>query len=212
MKPLASTNTSGSNTPGFNSPGTNTLSSALKEWHVAVQALEAGETILLLRKGGIREEGGKFSVSRHRILLYPAYEHQKPHLLKPAYANSVQTVEPAWHPVTVTLSAWADIDPILELSQPESLKRLLPFHIWNEQFATDRLRWKPRQPLYLLLLRTHRLPSPVSIPYRQEYGGCRSWIDLAQEISLDGSMPVLDDDSYQALVQTIRAAIAPTSS
>ena len=31
------------------------LSHAFKEWAVAIEALEAGKTIMLLRKGGIRE-------------------------------------------------------------------------------------------------------------------------------------------------------------
>jgi len=34
---------------------------ALKEWAVAVDALEQGKTIMLLRKGGIHEQGGRFS-------------------------------------------------------------------------------------------------------------------------------------------------------
>jgi len=39
---------------------TKTLSHALKEWSVAVEALEAGKTIMLLRKGGIREASKNF--------------------------------------------------------------------------------------------------------------------------------------------------------
>ncbi|BCX07554.1 MAG: hypothetical protein KatS3mg066_1413 [Fischerella sp.] len=35
---------------------------ALKEWAVAVTALEAGKTIMLLRKGGIHERNGRFQV------------------------------------------------------------------------------------------------------------------------------------------------------
>ncbi|NJL44810.1 MAG: DUF1802 family protein [Leptolyngbyaceae cyanobacterium SM2_3_12] len=35
---------------------------ALKEWDAAVTALGQGQTVLLLRKGGIREQAGQFSV------------------------------------------------------------------------------------------------------------------------------------------------------
>ncbi|HIK51789.1 MAG TPA: DUF1802 family protein, partial [Oscillatoriales cyanobacterium M59_W2019_021] len=86
-----------------------TLSHALKEWAVAVAALTAGKTILLLRKGGIRERQGRFEVEFDRVLLYPTYEHPKPHLLQPEYAPQVTPVESGWHPQTVLLQAWARI-------------------------------------------------------------------------------------------------------
>ena len=65
---------------------------ALKEWAVATDVLERGETILLLRKGGIREEGKHFRVAHDEVLLYPTYEHQQPHLLKPQYADPTEAL------------------------------------------------------------------------------------------------------------------------
>jgi len=43
---------------------------ALKEWAVAVDALEQGKMIMLLRKGGIHEQNGRFKVAHDRTLLY----------------------------------------------------------------------------------------------------------------------------------------------
>jgi hypothetical protein len=68
---------------------------ALKEWAVATRALEQGNTVLLLRKGGIHERGGVFTVAQSQVLLYPTYEHQKPHLLKAEYADQVEPVASA---------------------------------------------------------------------------------------------------------------------
>ena len=48
----------------------NSLGHALKEWAVAVEALERGETALVVRKGGIREKA--FAVDDTRFLLLPA--------------------------------------------------------------------------------------------------------------------------------------------
>ncbi len=59
------------------------LRQALKEWAIAIEALETGKTIILLRKGGIREKGGHFQAKYLQVWLYPTYEHQKPQLLKP---------------------------------------------------------------------------------------------------------------------------------
>ena len=40
---------------------------AFKEWHVVVEALAAGEQILLLRKGGIAEGRGGFDPARWEV-------------------------------------------------------------------------------------------------------------------------------------------------
>ena len=184
-----------------------TLNHALKEWAVAVNALAQGQTILLLRKGGIKEQGGAFQVAHDQVLLYPTYEHQKPELLKPNYAVEVQSVPSGWHPETVSISAWAKITHIIQISEAASVAQLLPFHVWNEQFVSDRLKWKPRTPLYLLLLRTYRLPQAHSIPYRLEYGGCQSWIDLATTMPLVDSVPALSDAEYSRQTEVIQAMI-----
>jgi hypothetical protein len=57
------------------------------------------------------------------------------------------------------------------------------------------------------LLRTYKLPQAQYIPYLPEYGGCKSWIDLDQQVSLQGSQPVLSDTVYGQLVETIRGII-----
>lgn len=183
------------------------ITHALKEWATAVAALEAGKTIMLLRKGGIREEGNRFTVAYDRVLLYPTFEHQQPDLLKPEYAEGVKPVESRWHLETIRISAWAEITDIFQVSDADTVASLLPYHIWNERLASDRLKWKPRQPLYLLLLRVYKLPQIHTIPYRQEYGGCKSWIDLAEPISLAGASPVLDDAFYTQLVEKIRRIV-----
>ena len=65
---------------------------ALKEWAVTVEALDKGGQILLLRKGGIREEGRDFRVLHPEFLLYPSYEHQKKELLKESYHEDLSRV------------------------------------------------------------------------------------------------------------------------
>jgi hypothetical protein len=185
-----------------------TLTAALKEWAVAVDALTQGETILLLRKGGIREQGGSFQVAHSPVWLYPTYEHQKPHLLKPEYADRVTPVESGWHPETITIQAWAEITHTFQVSEATTVESLLPCHIWNQQFAIERLKWKPKTPIALLLLRVYRLPQAQVIPYREEYGGCKSWIDLQVEGFPDRAVPVLTDEDYQRQVQVIQAKLS----
>jgi hypothetical protein len=178
------------------------LNAALKEWAVAIDALLAGETILLLRKGGIREMGGQFRVTHDQVLLYPTYEHQRSHLLK-----SGKQPEPA--PAQVNLKAWVQITNVLQVSAAVQLQRLLPFHIWTEQFATERLQWKPQQPLSVLLLRVYTLPQ--AIPLTQLERGCRSWIELDPPIKVSEVRPVLSQAVYERRSQQVIAALQATA-
>ena len=182
------------------------LSHALKEWAIAVDALETGRTIVLLRKGGIREQG-RFSVEQTQVLLYPTYEHQQPHLLKDDLQSSVKPVSSGWHPETVQIKSVAAITDLFQVSEAATLDSLLPLHIWNAQFAAERFQWKPKSPLYVLLLRVSKLSQTHVIPYQSEYGGCRSWIDLREAIVLEGATPVLSDTAYSDQVDKIRSLL-----
>lgn len=179
---------------------------ALKEWDIAIQALEQGKTIMLLRKGGIREQGGKFKVDHEKILLYPTFEHQNQTLLKPESANFVQPVASGWHPETVKISSFAEITDIISWNNTKNeylINSLIKYHIWNQVFIRDRLQFKPDKPLYILLLRTYKLSQIYDIPYDSSYGGCRSWIDLQKMISLENMVPVLTQENYDQQVSTI---------
>ena len=181
------------------------LKHALKEWAIAVEALTTGQTIMLLRKGGIREAG--FHVQHPWVWLYPTYEHQKPHLLKPEYARSVTPVESGWHPDTVTIKSCAEITDVLQLSNTNQIEAMQPYHIWNEQMISDRLNWKPQRPLVTLLLRVYRLDRPQTIPYQSVYGGCKSWIDLVEPLAIERSIPIIKDRQYQQLVREIKTRL-----
>ncbi|WP_107667583.1 DUF1802 family protein [Cyanothece sp. BG0011] len=183
------------------------LCDALKEWDIAVKSLEKGNSILLLRKGGIKEVSGQFEVKHNPILLYPTYEHQKPHLLKSDYGSLVETVSSGWHPETITINSWANITTVFQVKEFSKIKQLYPYHIWTENFVEERFNWKAKQPIFVLLLRVFLLPQPVMIPYHSSYGGCRSWIQLNQGISLLKSYPVIPENNYYQRVEEIRKII-----
>ncbi|MEB3340702.1 DUF1802 family protein [Okeania sp.] len=180
-----------------------TTTAAFKEWNVAVNALENGNTIMLLRKGGIKEQGGNFTVAHQQVLLYPTVEHQDPSLLKPEYANQVEIVDSGWHPEKIKISSFSEITHIFPVSDKSTLNKLFSYHIWNEKFVSDRLKWKPQKNLYVLLLRTYKLSQVYEIFYQPEYGGCRSWINLTKPINITNLIPVLNNDTYQSLSSEI---------
>ena len=49
---------------------------AFKEWAFICRALATGRQTLVLRKGGIREEGGEFRPDHPAFFLFPTYFHQ----------------------------------------------------------------------------------------------------------------------------------------
>ncbi len=61
---------------------------ALKEWAVAIDALEAGQTIMLFVKVVLMNMERRFQVAHDQILLYPTYEHQQAFMLKAESSQS----------------------------------------------------------------------------------------------------------------------------
>lgn len=185
------------------------LSQALKEWAVVVEALLRGEQILLLRKGGIREQQAEFQVPGAPALLFPTYEHQRPELVKAHVSAQVQPGVSGGL-TAITFAGWAEVTHSVPLRQPQDVWGLSAFHLWSEQFVQERWAWKPERPLQLLLLRVYCLPQPQCLPYQPRYGGCRSWIELETSISMSGSQPVLSWQDYQqrtaAVLQTLSSA------
>lgn len=175
---------------------------------MAVDALANGEMMVLLRKGGIREQNGKFSAQANRAVLFPTFEHQKPALLKPAYQDLVAPVSAGWHPETIALKAWAEITHIFLTTKAEKVAAIADFHIWQPQLAQERLKWKPKQPLYVMALRVYPFSKPVIIPWQTSYGGCRSWITLAEDLKIDETQPILSKSDYDAKIQAIQTCLA----
>ncbi|MGB3787398.1 MAG: DUF1802 family protein [Phormidesmis sp.] len=185
------------------------VNTALKEWSVAVDAIAQGTQTILLRKGGIQEEQGRFRARVERAVLFPTFEHQKPELLKPDYKGSVTPVASGWHPEKITLKAWAQITHIFLTTEADKISALNDFHIWQPQFASERLKWKPKQPLYILMLRAYQLANPVDIIWDSDlHGGCRSWISLAQPLEADTERPAIDSDAYSAQIKQIEEIVS----
>ena len=181
------------------------LRHTLKEWAVAVKALELGETALVVRKGGIREKA--FAVANKRFLLLPGYEHQRPELLKPEYRELLGTIPDLGDDGPLRFASFAEVKEAYEISEPESLEAIDPYHIWTPEYAESRFRWRPKKPLAVLVLRVYFLPEPVELPYSETYGGCRSWIELEEPVCVAGARPALVDESFERLVSPALEAL-----
>jgi hypothetical protein len=167
---------------------------ALKEWAVAVKALERGETALVVRKGGIREKA--FAVPKTRFLLLPGYEHQKPELLKRKHRHLMDEIPDLTDDGPLRFSSFAEVAGAYEISEPEELAAVDPHHMWTSEYAESRFKWRPKKPLTVLVLRTYLLPDTVTLPYVDEYGGCKSWIELREAVTVEGAIPALSEEDF----------------
>jgi hypothetical protein len=174
------------------------LRHTLKEWAVAVRALELGETALVVRKGGIREKA--FAVANRRFLLLPGYEHQRPELLKPEYRRLLGGIPDLTDDGPLRFTSFAEVRGAYEISEPGPLAAIDSCHIWTPEYAESRFRWRPKKPLTVLVLRVYLLLEPVELPYSEAYGGCKSWIELEEPVCVAGARPALPGDDFERLV------------
>ena len=187
---------------------------ALKEWAVTVRALAEGDQLVTLRKGGIREDGKHFEIEHDRFFLYPTFDHQRTDLVRESHRPELDRAleEGVWpdgapptgalsedggigQPERVRLRAWAEVAASYLVTDPRAVEALSPYYVWTTDYAEKRLRWKPRHPLHVILLRAYRIPRPVTVRVRDEYGGCRSWLEVQRDLPFEGT-PVLSEEEF----------------
>ena len=184
---------------------------ALKEWAITIDALAQGDQVLLLRKGGIHEDGKDFRIIHKEFLFYPTYLHQKEGLLQPSHQPALRKLlEQPQNDDQITFRYWAKAEEMLELFDQDKVDDLEPHYIWTTAYAQSRLHWKPTLPLSVLLLRVYKLEQPVTVSYLPEYGGCTSWVEVLSDVNLGKMEPVLDNAEFQRKVGDIKGSLGLT--
>jgi hypothetical protein len=181
---------------------------ALKEWAVAVASLRTGTSIATVRKGGIREEGREFRMEHRQFVFFPTFEHQKAEQLQPRFREDLARMQ-ASAPSNgqVCLDTWAAVTDVFEVTGEREVRALGDFYVFSEDYALERLQWRPRKPLHVLLLRVYRLGTPLELPVLDRYGGCKSWLELATTLDLDTTYPALPDQAFALARQQALAAL-----
>ena len=183
---------------------------AFKEWAAACEALRRGRQILLIRKGGIREEGGAFQITDREFFLLPTYEHQNASLLQPEFAARLRALQNEPHASdTITIDSYAVVDAILQARDEAQVNAAAEYFVWNADYVRQRFDFNPYDPLYLLILRVYALPQPVTLPMQSAYVGCKSWVTLDRPLSTQGAAPALSDAEFashrDALLERLNA-------
>lgn len=183
------------------------MKAAFKEWAIVVDALGRGRQSLILRKGGIREGKGGFSVDYDSFLLFPTGFHQQGASVIGDEQATAARVMGTLSADTIQFTHWATLDSWLEVVSLEQAEKLQSLHIWSPDVIRSRFDWGRNQGIFALILRVYQLPEPVQIAMLESYGGCKSWIEVAQDISVDGSKAVLSDAAFSKERQAIESAL-----
>ena len=96
-------------------------------------------------------------------------------------------------PDRVRIRAWAEVAAHFTTEDPRVVEALSPFHVWTADYATKRLL--EVAPPAACAICVHRIPRPVTVRVRDEYHGCRSWVEIDRELPFEGT-PVMADEEF----------------
>lgn len=150
---------------------------ALKEWSAAVAALLAGRQRILLRKGGIHEK--RFAVAADEFLLFPTSVHSHAERVRPEHRDLLTAAAGDSTTDHVRIRAAAKVVAALPVERPEKLDDIADLHIWTaESVRADRLDFRPKHRLTVLVVQVTPLSVPVRLSRTAEHAGCVSWLQL----------------------------------
>jgi hypothetical protein len=158
------------------------MRTAFKEWAAICRALATGRQDVILRKGGIVEDGGEFRPDHAAFLLLPTFLHQVPESLIPEARDLLVEIDADRPPEgTAVFRHAATVRAARRVVRAEDLAAYRGRHIWSDAVVAERFhRWKDE--LHVLEVQVRPLATPLSLPWHESYGGCRSWVELQADV------------------------------
>ncbi|MEP2774593.1 MAG: DUF1802 family protein [Luteolibacter sp.] len=184
------------------------MSTAFKEWQVICDALASGRQSIILRKGGIHEGRAGFSFAHESFYLFPTKFHaQTDHVREGSFTPDSEWKEGDEFQIThharalfaVTLTDW------------ESVAALSPYHIYTDETLKERFDWEGKGmasgSIHVAFVQVSKLEKPLSLTYSKRFGGCRSWVEMAEipDTAAEASIPVIADQRFDELRSKIAA-------
>jgi hypothetical protein len=177
---------------------------ALKEWSAVVHALLDGRQRVLLRKGGIGEK--RFEVAAQEFLLFPTVAHSHAERVRPEHRDLLDAAAADSDDEHLLVRAAAKVVAALPVNRPGNLGAIEDLHIWTaESVRADRLDFRPKHKLAVLIVQAIPLIEPVRLQRNPEYAGCTSWVQLPVRPAL--AAPVLDDAALTEVAARVRDSI-----
>lgn len=180
---------------------------AFKEWAVVCEALARGRQTVILRKGGIHEGRAGFRVEHGEFWLFPTRFHQeREEIVVEAHPLLERAIAAEPPEGTVRLQHYAVVREVFHVIDEALLPRLAGLHILSEK--TVRQRFHYRTPgLFVLAVRVYRFPDPIEVAESPHFAGCRSWVELPQEVPTAGLEAVLSDEQFERQLQIVQTQL-----
>ena len=167
---------------------------ALKEQSDVCRRLAEGGQILLLRKGGIEETRDGFRVEHREFFLYPGRFH-----------------EGAQKARQVRLEVYAVVEEAVRVNDLERLKALHDEHAMTDEEVEKRFHYGKEPGVWVLALRAYRLAEPQVLDETSEYAGCRSWVELGEELPVRSGEPALQREAFRSRLEKVRSILHAVS-
>ena len=185
---------------------------ALKEWSAAVHALLDGRQTVLLRKGGIHEK--RFALpdvagsaeTASRFLLFPTVAHSHRERVRPEHRDLLDAAAADSTDEALVVRAGVKVVAAVEVNRPEAIDEIASLHIWTaESVRADRLDFRPKHRLTVLVVQASPLAEPVRLARAPEYAGCKSWVPVPIEPTW--ADPVHDDAALREVADRVRSLV-----
>jgi hypothetical protein len=177
---------------------------ALKEWSAAVHALLDGRQRVLLRKGGIGEK--RFELAAREFLLFPTVAHSHAARVRPEHRDLLEAAAADSTDDRLVIRAAAKVVAAVAVERPDGLAAIEDLHIWTaESVRADRLDFRPKHKLAVLVVSVQPLTEPVPITRAPDYGGCKSWLELP--VRAPWAPPVGEDAALAEVAARVRRAV-----
>jgi hypothetical protein len=161
---------------------------AFKEWAVICRALAEGRQSLILRKGGIAEEGGAFRPEHPEFLLYPTFFHEHRAGIKPEFLPLLEAAEREKpEPGTIRFTHFVRVTDVTHLTDLDAALALDARHAWTPEVVKQRFHYRAPG-LFALGVRVFRLATPAVRVERPEYAGCKTWVTLDELVPTAGAV------------------------
>jgi hypothetical protein len=177
---------------------------ALKEWSAAIHALLDGTQTVLLRKGGIHEK--RFAVAASRFVLFPTVAHSHAERVRAEHRDFLGAAAADSTDEELIVRAGAKVVAAIEVNRPENIDEIESLHIWTpESVRADRLDFRPKHRLTVLVVQASPLVEPVRLARAAEYAGCKSWVPLP--VNPAWAKPVHADVALAEIADHVRLSV-----
>lgn len=184
------------------------MKKALKQWGTICEALASGrQTVILLQDDTSGAQDG-FRLPDSAFLLFPILRGQSTEEVLPeARALGESADSETMGTEEIIISHYVVATDTMRLKSPAPLLNLPKEHVWTEAALNKRFDEHPDDLVYLTIARVFALSTPAVLSVGEDYGGAEAWVDLAENVPITGSRPILGDSEFIRRSEAIRAAL-----